>query len=122
MKNRVQFIPNDDSPAYAVLPYADYLRLIGDDRAALSDEEIFDRAMAADEESFPEEIAARLTSGENPIRVFRRHRKLTQSDLADKIGSTSTYVSQLENGVRKGSVEMLKAIAAALNVDLDDLA
>ena len=48
--------------------------------ALLSDEELYDRAKAEEGESFPIEVADRLLAGENPIRVYRNHRRMTQND------------------------------------------
>jgi Helix-turn-helix len=60
----------------------------------------------------------RLIARENPIRVWREHRGHSLHQLAEVgIG----YLSQIENGERKGTVGTLKKIAAALDVDLDDL-
>lgn len=123
MTKTVQFINDDSGPAFAVMPIDEYRRLLAaSDVSNLSDEEVFDRAIAKNEESFPAEITRKLVAGENPIRVFRKHRGLTQGELAEKVSSTSTYISQLETGVRSGSVDLLKSIAAALDVDLDSLA
>lgn len=47
---------------------------------------------------------------------------LTQQQVAEKAGISKPYLSQLESGQRKGTTEVLSAIARALNVSLDDLA
>lgn len=74
------------------------------------------------EDSFPAEIVARLTAGESPVKVYRSHRGLTMRDLAAKCGLSAPYISDIENRKLSGSVEALKAIAAALQVDLSDIA
>lgn len=81
----------------------------------------YDAARARDEESFPEEVAARLIAGENPVKVFREYREWTQQELAGKTGTTAPYLSQIETGRRTGSVKLLHRLADALRVELDDL-
>ena len=46
---------------------------------------------------------------------------MTQRQLAEKVGISPLYLSQIERGVRTGSVTTLAAIANALSVELDDL-
>ena len=81
----------------------------------------FDRAVESDEEGFPADIAKRLVKGENPVRVLREYRGLTQDVLAGKAGISKGMVSKIESGHKTGSIDTLKAIAAALSVDLDDI-
>ena len=81
----------------------------------------YDAAKARNEECFPLEIADRLIGGENPIKVFREHRRLTQAQLAREADTTAPYVSQLETGRRMGSTKLLHRVAEALGVGLDDL-
>ncbi len=47
-----QIIYHDGEPAFAVIPWKDYVDLSGDSEAGLSDEELYDRAKEDDEESF----------------------------------------------------------------------
>ena len=81
----------------------------------------YDRAKARPQEFVPVEIAHRLIACEKPIRVWREYRKLTQQQLADKVGVSKPYLSQLESGAREASVNVIKRLAAALEVDVDDL-
>ncbi len=81
----------------------------------------YDAAKARDEESFPFEIADRLIGGENPIKVFRQYRGLTQKQLAVKAETSAAYLSQIETGRRGGSIKMLHRVADALDVGLGDL-
>ena len=75
----------------------------------------------AGEETWPLEIAEARMNGENPVRVFRTYRKMTMMELAGAAGISQPYLSDIENGKKTGSVDVLKRIAAALRVDLDDL-
>ncbi len=78
------------------------------------------RATRADE-SVPIEVADRLLAGDNPLRVWRRHRGMTQRALAAAIGVGKSYLSEIESGKKDGSIRVIKAAANALDVDLDDL-
>jgi len=109
------------NPAFAVLPIAEYERLLDAADEALS-VRAFDAYKAARPETFPEEVAERLLAGEQPVKVFREYRGLTQTQLAGAAGLRQAYVSQIEAGARVGSVDVLRRIADTLSVDIDDLA
>jgi transcriptional regulator with XRE-family HTH domain len=53
--------------------------------------------------------------------VFREHRGITQTQLAESAGLRQAYVSQIEAGSRVGTIDVFKRIAEALRVDLEDL-
>lgn len=69
----------------------------------------------------PARVVERLIDGENTITVWREHRGMTISALAEKAGLSQSYLSQIESGKREGKVTMLARLARALAVDLDDL-
>ena len=109
-------------PAFAVIPWLEYERLAKEDaEKLLSDEELYDRAKAEEDESFPIEVADRLLAGGNPVKAYRSHRNMTQSQLAAAAGINAIYLSQIERGKRTGSIKTLAAIAQALNIAVDDL-
>ncbi len=109
-------------PAFAVIPWSDYEDLVDVDPDVLaSDEELYDRAMAEGGESFPAEVVDRLLAEENPIKVYRNYRNLTQNELAAAVGINMGYLSQIETGRRGGSTKTLAALAKVLKVDVDDL-
>ena len=74
-----------------------------------------------DQESFPLEVAERLIAGHSPVRVFRNYRGLTLDALADAVGLSKGYLSDIENGKKPGSVKTLNRIAAALGVEIGNL-
>jgi DNA-binding XRE family transcriptional regulator len=83
---------------------------------------IFRESMAAlergDEIALPEETWARLESRENPVRVLREFRAMTQTELAKAAGLSQSYLSEIERGSREGTLSTIKAIAKALAVPL----
>lgn len=109
----------------AILPREEYEALLALVAEAEEDEgtaRVIDRVLAANEPSFPKEVVDRLTSGENPVRVFREWRGLTQVDLATRTGLSQGHVSDIESGRRTGTVAVLRQVADALGVPLDLLA
>lgn len=66
---------------------------------------------------YPAEIVQRLISGEPPIKVFREHRRLSQSQLAKAAGTSAQYISQIERGDRDPGKKLLPRLAAKLSVD-----
>jgi len=116
----VQIIRRKGEPEWAVIPYEEYERLR--DAAELAeDAELARRALRRDEERIPVEVVDRLIDRENPVRVWREYRQMSRRQLAERAEITSAYLSQIETGRRGGSSKVLRAIATALDVDLDDI-
>jgi DNA-binding XRE family transcriptional regulator len=69
--------------------------------------------------ALPAAVWAAIESGELPIRAIRKHRGLTQMEVAERAGLRQGYIADIEAGKKKGSAASLKAIAAALDVPLD---
>ena len=57
------------------------------------------------------------------IRKYRNKLGLTQEELANKVGISYSYLTQIEapNVVKKMSLEVLYDIADVLNIDIKDL-
>jgi len=65
--------------------------------------------------------ALALIRGEHPIKVWRTERRMTQAELAKRAELTQPFIAQIEARVREPTLAALRALAAALDVDLDDL-
>ena len=74
-----------------------------------------------DQELVPFTLVKRIADGEHPVRVWREYRGLRASELATAAGIASSYLSDIENGKKPGSVNAMKCIAIALDVTIDDL-
>lgn len=94
------------------------------------DEEAFDTASydrikaqlaSGEEELMPAKFADRILDGESPLRVWREFRGLTLQTLADQVGISKGYLSEIENARKDGSVRIMKQVAKALRLDLDDI-
>jgi transcriptional regulator with XRE-family HTH domain len=55
------------------------------------------------------------------IRVFRIHRKISQTDLADQIGVTFQQVQKYEKGTNRIGASRLSRIAAVLGISVGEL-
>jgi transcriptional regulator with XRE-family HTH domain len=55
------------------------------------------------------------------IRDRRRHREMTQQEVASKVGTSTPYVGHLESGKRHPSDEILTRIADVLGFDRREL-
>lgn len=88
----------------------------------LADIQAYDRAMAEGGESIPEDVVAQVITGDAPVRVFRLWRGMTQLELSKAAGVNRVDVTKIETGKRTGSVETLKRLSAALDVDLELIA
>ena len=125
MKETIQIIERNGKPEWVVLPYEEYLKLI-EQAELLEDIRDFDEINAAinrgEEELIPAEVVHAILDGKSPIKVWREYRGLTQQQLADMVGISKPYLSQLETGKRTGTTEVLSTIAEALAVSLDQVA
>jgi transcriptional regulator with XRE-family HTH domain len=65
--------------------------------------------------------AARLLDGENPIKVWREKRQLSQRALAEEARIAASYLAEIESGRKPGSNNAVRKLAAALRVAVDDL-
>lgn len=121
---RSQIIVTPSGERLVVLPEADYAALmerLEDAEDIASANAVLDRIARGEEELVPAVVVERLIGGDNPITVWREHRGMTISALAEKAGLSQSYLSQIEAGKREGRVSVLQRLARALSVDLEDL-
>lgn len=57
----------------------------------------------------------------NNITYFRLKRNWSQEDFAEELGTTTTYISNLENAKRNMRVDYIGHIADTLGVSIDQL-
>ncbi|WBU53030.1 helix-turn-helix transcriptional regulator [Paracoccus sp. SCSIO 75233] len=100
----------------------DRLQAAAEDLANL---QAYDRAKAAlvagEQELIPSDHVNRLLNGENPQRVYRDLRCMTQTILAEKAGVNRVTVAEIATGRKQGSISTLRALADPLEITLDDL-
>lgn len=120
-----QIIEKNGKAEFAVVPIDEYYLLL-EKAEELDDVTAFDKAVheleTGQDELIPADIAERLVEGkENPLKVWREFRGMTQEQLAKQAGISQGQVALIESGKREGRVSVLKDVANALNVSLDDL-
>ena len=64
----------------------------------------------------------KLREGAHPVRVRRKAAGLGQTLLAAQAGVPAQAIRDLESGRTEGRVKVLRALARALDLTLDDLA
>ncbi len=125
MNSQVQIIEKGGEPEYAVVPidlYRHLLKLAENTEDIRAAEEAVLALERGEDELIPGDVAERLlTRDEQPLKIWREYRGLTQEKLAEQAKSTKSYISQIESGRKTGSIALLKRLAAVLSVDLDDL-
>jgi len=118
-----QTIVTPNGEELVVLTRAEYDRLIV--LAAMAEEDAADVAVydavkadlaAGRDGRLPEEVAALLLSGASLVAAIRKWRGMRQTELAERVGVSQGYLSDLESGRRKGAKETLEAVAKALDV------
>lgn len=105
-------------------PFSEYQKL----QEALEDaEDIKDiekslKAIHEDKEpAVPGEITFAILDGVSPVRAWREYKQIKMSELAKKVGISSAYLSQIENGKRNPTIDTLKALARELKIDIEML-
>lgn len=74
---------------------------------------------AGHKEYMPASVVDAVLDGKNPVKVYREYRKMTQEELAKKAGVSVSMIRKIENGESEGSISTIKAIAKALNEDVE---
>jgi len=106
-----------------VLPRAEYDALLAAASSHAEDADdvaIYDARKAelarGDDARLPPEVSAAMLRGDSLLKALRKWRDMTQLHLAFKTNIAQGYISDIESGRRKGTVETLTAIANALDV------
>lgn len=120
-------IITENGKKMAVLPLAEYKRMLAiiatkEDAQDIQDaKSILARVRAGKEPLVPGEVVHAIIEGAHPVRAWRTHRGMTAAALAGKAGIARAYLTQIEGRKRKGTVDILRALANALRTDVDSL-
>lgn len=102
----VQIIEHNGIPAFAVIPYEEYLKLVPSD----------------DDDYVPHEVVGLMVKkGYNTVKAWRVHLGLTQKKVAEKAGITQSALSQMESSDNEIRTATLEKLAAALGVSVGQL-
>ncbi len=104
-------ITHRDGKPYVMIPLHDYRIAIQKDIEAQAQKYF----------KLQKEKTYDIPEGTHPVRFFRTQQKLTQAKLAEKAGISRNYLTEIETGVKNGSVAAIKKLSEALGVSLDKL-
>lgn len=108
-KIKPQIIEQDGRPAFAVIPYDKFLKLIEGQK---EEEEVW----------IPHEVVRTHVLHNVPlIRSWREHLGLTQEDVAKKAGMSQPAYAKLEKPEANPRTTTLKKIAKAMGVSVEQL-
>jgi predicted transcriptional regulator len=120
----VQIIEKNGKPEWAIIPFQDYKKI----QEALEDaediREIEENLKAINdgtEKTVPGEVTFAILDGISPTRAWREYKGIKMNELSKKVGISSSYLSQIENGKRNPTIDTLKLLAKELEIDIDML-
>jgi DNA-binding XRE family transcriptional regulator len=107
----------------AMLPAAEYERLVelAEDLADAAAAERAEKRRLEGEEYVPFELVEAIINGQNALKVWREYRGMTQRELAQMANCRVPTISELERGKANGKPKIWRALATALDVELDDI-
>ena len=93
----------DGNPAFVVIPYDEYRKTLTAERGTI-----------------PHEVVSATVDGATPVRAWREHLKLTQADVAARLGIAQSSYAKQENSdsLRRSTLEK---IAAAFGITVEQL-
>lgn len=96
---KIQMINGPDGkPAFVVLPYDEYMRLY-----------------ETEKDLIPHEVISATVDGATPVRAWREYLKLTQTEMAGRLGISQPSYAKQENGENLRPTTITK-IATALGI------
>ena len=105
-----QIITQNGKPAFAVIPWNEYQKLIHGQ-------------VESDEADvwFPNEVVKANVRGESLIKAWREYFKLTQAELAAKAGMKQSALARLETSNANPRKATLSKLAEAMGLNVEQL-
>ncbi len=101
----IQYIEQNGKPAFAVIPYDEYIKLL-----------------PSEDVTIPHEVVGLvIKKGMNLVKAWRTYLKITQSEIAKKAGITQAALSQMENTENTLRTATLEKLAKALGLSVEQL-
>jgi ribosome-binding protein aMBF1 (putative translation factor) len=63
----------------------------------------------------------RILDDESPVKVWREKRGLSQRELGEQAGVSSSYLAEIETGKKPGSAEALRKLSRVLVIPMENL-
>lgn len=106
-----QIITQNGKPAFAVIPWDEYRRLLGN-QADPDEADVW----------FPHDVVkANAVRGDSLIKAWREHFGLTQEELAERAGIKQPALARLEKTDAKPRRATLKKLADAMGIEVEQL-
>ncbi|MFO7753187.1 MAG: helix-turn-helix domain-containing protein [Desulfobacteraceae bacterium] len=106
-----QIIYQNGEPAFAVIPWDEYQRLINTQYDAEETDVRFPRDV----------LEANAIQEENLIKTWREYFNLTRQELAERTGLTKFAITRMEENDTSTRTATLKKIASAMNLSVEQL-
>jgi DNA-binding XRE family transcriptional regulator len=122
--NKPQIIQSPSGEEMVVISRAEYEALLSaaeDAEDVLMAERSLARIAAGEVELIPASEVDAYLDAPTPLAFWRKKRGLTQAALAKTVGVTQAYLSEVESGKKEARIGVLKNLAAALKVTVDEL-
>ena len=105
-----QIIVQNGKPAFAVIPWDEYQKLIY-------------KQITSDESDvwFPNEVVKANVRGDCLIKAWREYFKLTQAELAAKAGMKQSSLARLEKSTTNPRKSTLTKLAKAMGIEIEQL-
>lgn len=95
------------NPIFAIVPYDEYVKFLN----------------FKEDLTIPNDVVERMVmDGKSIIRAWREHLKLSQKEMAGRIGITQAAYSQMENSPNTLRKDTIEKIAQAMNISYDQIA
>lgn len=123
--NKPQIIQTPSGEEMVVLPRAQYEALLdaAEDRDdVLAAERSLAGIAAGTVELIPDSEVDGYLTAPTPLAFWREKRGLTQAVLAERAGIAEAELADIESGREEGRIGVLRALAEALAVTVDELA
>ena len=102
----IQFIEQNGKPAFVVIPYEEYLKLLP----------------SSEDATIPHEVVGLVVKKDmNLVKAWRTHLGMTQAEVAEKAGITQAALSQMEKVENKLRTSTLEKLAAAMGLSVEQL-
>ena len=105
-----QIITQNGKPAFAVVPWDEYQRLLRNQVDA-DDSDIW----------FPNDVVKANIRGDTLVKAWREYFGLTQEELADRAGIKQPSLARLERGDSTPRKSTLKKLADAMDISVEQL-
>ena len=102
----IQVIKKGGKPAFAVIPYEDFLKLLPNEGDATIPHEV---------------VGSIIKGGMNLLKAWRTHLGLTQKEVAKRAGITQSALSQMEKTNNEFRTKTLGKLATALGLSVTQL-